>query len=821
MSKDYEKLGAFYLGRAVDPASGAVSEDPLLYDSRDLTTHGVIIGMTGSGKTGLGIGLLEEAAMDRIPVIAVDPKGDLANMLLTFPELAPGDFEPWVNEDAAQRQGLDRAAYAAQQAGLWRSGLAEWDQDGERIRQLRQTADIAVYTPGSSAGLPVSVLRSFDAPPPELVADADGSRDRIQSAVTGLLALMGIDADPIRSREHILLSSILDGAWREGRSLDLAALIQAIQQPAFTRLGVMELESIYPARDRFGLATQLNGLLASPGFQAWMEGDPLDIGACLYTPQGRPRVSIFSVAHLGDAERMFFVTMLLSQILAWVRTQPGTTSLRAVVYMDEIFGFFPPTANPPSKAPMLTLLKQARAFGVGMVLATQNPVDLDYKGLGNTGTWFIGRLQTDRDKARVLDALDGAMAGSTPIPRPDLDRLISGLGKRVFLVHNVHRGAPALMSTRWVMSYLAGPMTLSQVRDAMAPAKAVAGAAPAAQPPAEPVAPTAAAGGGPGGGSGSAPLLPTEIRQLFARPFAMAADLVYRPAFLAAAEVRYSSPRHGVDETRQVTVLVPLEAGAMPFSLDRATTDAPPVDMFEEAQTGTAGFAPLPAEAAQPRSYDRWGRDLVRWIQGASPVRLHESARLKIVSRPDESERDFRIRLADLEHEARDARKEKLRQKYEPRFRTLQERLRRAEQAVERRTAQSRQAMLNTGLTAIGAVLGSAGGKRKGGGLLGAFLGGSAARGTTAIRTAGRAAQSRQDVTHAAETVEAVQAAIAALEAEFAEELNRINYTAASEEPLGEVVIRPALNAISTRVTALAWLPWGAGPDGTPVPLWR
>jgi hypothetical protein len=829
MSKDYEKLGAFYLGRAVDPATGAVAEDPLLYDSTDLTTHGVIIGMTGSGKTGLGIGLLEEAAMDRIPVIAVDPKGDLANMLLTFPDLAPADFEPWVDADAGQRQGLDRAAYAAQQAELWRSGLAAWDQDGARIRELRQTADIAVYTPGSAAGLPVSVLRSFDAPPPELVADADGFRERTQSAVTGLLGLMGIDADPIRSREHILLSSILDGAWREGRNLDLAALIQAIQQPPFTRLGVMELESIYPARDRFGLATQLNGLLASPGFQAWMEGDPLDIGAFLYTPQGRPRVSIFSIAHLGDAERMFFVTMLLSGILAWVRTQPGTTSLRAVVYMDEIFGFFPPTANPPSKAPMLTLLKQARAFGVGMVLATQNPVDLDYKGLGNTGTWFIGRLQTDRDKARVLDALDGAMAGFTPIPRPDLDRLISALGKRVFLVHNVHRGAPALMSTRWAMSYLAGPMTLSQVRNAMAPAKAAVGAVPSAPPPAERVAPTGAASGGatarPGSGLGSgpgiAPLLPTGIRQLFARPFAMATGLVYRPAFLAAAEVRYASSRHGVEETRQVTVLVPLESGAMPFSLDRATTDAPPVDMFEKTQAGPAGFAPLPAEAAQPRNYDRWGRDIVRWIQGACPVKLLESASLKVVSRPDESERAFRIRLADMDREARDARKERLRQKYEPRFRTLQERLRRAEQAVERRTAQSRQAMLNTGLTAIGAVLGSAGGKGKGRGLLGAFLGGSAARGTTAIRTAGRAAQSRQDVTHATETVEAVQAAIAALEAEFAEELNRISYSAASEEPLGEVVIRPALNAISTRVTALAWLPWGAGPDGGPVALWR
>lgn len=447
MSHDYEKLGAFYLGQAVDPSSGARTDELLLLDSRDLTTHGVIIGMTGSGKTGLGLGLLEEAAIDRIPVIAIDPKGDLANLLLTFPSLAPSDFRPWINEEAARQKGVEPEIYAQQQAELWRNGLKEWGQDGERIRRLREHADFAVYTPGSAAGRQVSLLKSFDAPPQALIDDADAFRDRVQSAVTGLLGLLGINADPVQSREHILLSSLLDDAWRKGRSLDLGALIQAIQQPPFTRLGVMELETIYPSKDRFALAMQLNALLASPGFQGWMEGEPLDVGAFLYTPGGKPRVAIFSIAHLDDAQRMFFVTMLLSAVLAWTRSQPGTTSLRALLYMDEVFGFFPPSANPPSKLPMLTLLKQARAYGVGVVLATQNPVDLDYKGLGNAGTWFIGRLQTDRDKMRVLDALDGAMAGSNPIPRAELDRLISGLGKRVFLMHSVHRGAPTLFTT--------------------------------------------------------------------------------------------------------------------------------------------------------------------------------------------------------------------------------------------------------------------------------------------------------------------------------------------------------------------------------------
>ena len=414
-------------------------------------------------------------------------KGDLGNLLLTFPDLAPGDFRSWINEDTARQQQQGPDTFAAGQAELWRKGLAEWGQDGDRIRRLRESADFTIYTPGSSAGTPVSVLGSFTAPPPDQVADTDAFRDRIGSTVTGLLGLLGIDADPVQSREHILLSSILADTWQKGVSLDLGGLIQAIQQPAFTKLGVMELESVYPAKDRFALAMQLNGLLASPGFQSWMEGEPLDIGAMLYTASGKPRVAVLSIAHLNDAERMFFVTMLLSAIVAWTRAQSGTTSLRALIYMDEVFGFFPPVANPPSKGPMLTLLKQARAYGVGVVLATQNPVDLDYKGLGNTGTWFIGRLQTDRDKARVLEALDGAMAGSTPIPRAELDRMISGLDKRVFLMHNVHDGAPTLMTTRWVMSYLAGPLTLNQIRTLSpsppAPAPVTAAATPAAPCP--------------------------------------------------------------------------------------------------------------------------------------------------------------------------------------------------------------------------------------------------------------------------------------------------------------------------------------------------
>src|SRR5215211_3918125 len=408
--ESFEKLGVFYLGKTKDKG------DLLLYDSKDLVTHAVCVGMTGSGKTGLCITLLEEAAIDGIPAIIVDPKGDLCNLLLTFPNLSPQDFEPWVEE------GVD----AAQQAKLWKEGLAQWGEDGERIKRLKDAADFRIYTPGSNAGLPVSILKSFVAPPETIRQDNEALAERINTTVTSLLALIGIDADPVRSREHILLSNILNHEWSAGKDLDIAGLIQKVQTPPITKVGVMELDSYFPAEDRFELAMSLNHLLASPSFASWMEGEALDIPKFLHTETGKPRLSIFSIAHLSDAERMFFVSLLLNQVLGWMRTQSGTTSLRAILYMDEIFGYFPPTANPPSKTPLLTLLKQARAFGVGVVLATQNPVDLDYKGLSNAGTWFIGRLQTERDKARVMEGLEGACASrGASFDRREMETMLS------------------------------------------------------------------------------------------------------------------------------------------------------------------------------------------------------------------------------------------------------------------------------------------------------------------------------------------------------------------------------------------------------------
>ena len=466
----YEKLGSFYLGRKRDGASGRTTETLTLYDSSDLTTHAIIIGMTGSGKTGLAIGMIEEAAIDKVPVIAIDPKGDLANLLLTFPELRPEDFRPWIDVQAAERAGLSPDAFAAEEAKKWREGLASWDESPERIARLRESADFAIFTPGSSAGIPISVLRSFAAPNAEARSRSDRYLEHVEATATSLLALLGIEADPLTSREHILIANLLRNAWDAGKDLDLQSLILGIQKPPFARLGVMDVESAFPSADRAKLAMRLNNLLASPGFEAWRDGVPLDAGRLLYTDDGKPRVAVISIAHLSDAERMFFVTMLLTNIVEWMRAQPGTGSLRALLYMDEVAGYLPPVANPPSKPLFLSLLKQARAFGVGVVLATQNPVDLDYKGISNAGTWLIGRLQTERDKARVMDGLEGAATGGGDEGRFDrkaTEMLISGLDKRVFYLHNVHEDAPTMFETRWAMSYLAGPMTRDQIRRLM------------------------------------------------------------------------------------------------------------------------------------------------------------------------------------------------------------------------------------------------------------------------------------------------------------------------------------------------------------------
>ena len=791
---DYEKLGKFYLGRPHDLSSGTTAEEPLLYDSKDLTTHAVCVGMTGSGKTGLCVGLLEEAAIDGIPSIVIDPKGDLGNLLLTFPSLRPEDFAPWINEDDARKKGVSAAEYAAAQAELWKKGLAAWGQDGARIQRLHDAADFAVYTPGSSAGIPISILDSFAAPPAAVRDDAELLGDRIATTVTSLLGFVGIRGDAVQSREHILLATILDHEWRQGRDLDLAALIQAVQSPPVAKIGVIDLDAFYPAGDRFGLAMSLNNLLAAPGFSAWLEGEPLDIQNILYTAAGKPRVAIFSIAHLDDSERMFFVSLLLNQVLGWTRSQPGTNSLRALLYMDEIFGYMPPVAEPPSKKPLLTMLKQARAHGVGVVLATQNPVDLDYKGLSNAGTWFIGRLQTERDKMRVLDGLEGAAAGAGRFDRGAMEETLAGLGQRRFLLNNVHEDAPVIFETRWAMSYLRGPMTREQIRQVMAGRKPEA--APAT--PAAPAAAATPAAAAPAARATSRPVLPPAIPQYFvpARDLPLGAPVEYVPQLLAAGVVHFVDRKHEIDTSEPVTVLAPLADGVVPVDWERVEECSVELDRLETAPAPAAAFAALPGPAAQEKSYAQWKKDFDEWLYRGRKLELFESPAFGRVSEPGESERDFRVRLQHLTREQRDAKLDELRGKFRAKVDSLEERLRKAEQKREKEAQQSKQVKLDTAL-------------RIGSTLLGAVLGRSTrASSGTAMRSVTRSWRDAQDVARAEEDIEEIQKDLAELQAEaerevaeLAERLDPLN------EELAKTEVRPRRTDIEVRLLGLAWVP--------------
>jgi hypothetical protein len=793
--QDYEKLGLFYLGRRFDLATGTTVDEPILYDSRDLVTHAVCVGMTGSGKTGLCLSLIEEAAIDGVPVIAIDPKGDLGNLLLTFPQLSPDDFRPWIDEDEARRAGMTLDAYAAAQAQMWKKGLAEWDQDGARIERLRRSAEFAIYTPGSRAGVPISILSSFAAPPPDGRADSELLSERAAATATSVLSLAGADATP-RSREHTLVAALLGRAWANGSDVDLAGLIQQIQSPPFDKIGVVDLESFFPAKERFALAMQLNGLLAAPGFEQWLEGAPLDPAELLHTRDGRPRVSIFSISHLGDAERMFFVSLLLNQVVAWMRRQSGTASLRAILYMDEIMGFFPPVATPPSKGPLLTLLKQGRAAGLGVVLATQNPVDLDYKGLSNAGTWFLGRLQTERDKARVLEGLEGAAVGA--LDRAEADRTLSALGKRVFLLHDVHDKAPVVFETRWSMSYLRGPLSRDQIHTLMKDTTvSVTPPAAAAQAPPAPRPATQSA-------TAQAPIVPPGIQQLFVPNQRRTATgsvtaPTYSAVILGGARVAFTDPAGG-ETTRDVLYAAGVTEGAV--SVDWASAsrlDISAADLQREPDP-SATFESLPAAAAQPKNYSVWQKSFAQFLAQSEKMDVLRHAGANLTSKPGESERDFRVRVQDVLRSARDQAVESVRRKYAPKQAALAERLRRAEASVTREQQQASQQKLQTALSMGATVLGALLGRR-------AMSTGTLGRATTAARGMGRSMKEAEDVKRASESVDAVRSQIDDLDRQVQEETQAIAAGYDTDAPLERLTLTPKRTQIAVQFVALGWMP--------------
>lgn len=774
----YEKLGQFYLGCEMG-SEGKRTDHPLLYDSSDLTTHGVCVGMTGSGKTGLCLALLEEAAMDGIPALIVDPKGDLGNLMLTFPKMHGEDFAPWVNEEDARKAGVSTEEFGAIEAEKWKKGLADWSQSPERIAALRDKADIAIYTPGSNAGLPLSILRSFAAPDRSTLDEPELLAERVQSTASGLLALLGLDADPLKSREFSLLSALLQDCWSKGISPDLTALIGLVQNPPFDKIGVLSLEEFYPAKQRAGFIMALNNLLASPGFALWRQGQPLDIASLLHTPDGKPRLAILSIAHLSDAERMFFVTTLLQELIAWMRRQAGTPSLRALFYMDEIFGYLPPIANPPSKGPLLLLLKQARAFGLGLLFATQNPADLDYKALSNCGTWFIGRLQTDRDKQRVLEGLESASAG-TGTDRASLTALLDGLGKRVFLLNSVHLPAPVTFQTRWTMSYLRGPLTRDQIRtltDAKRP--------PETSAPAPSATPNSAATPEP-------PAAEPGVWQLVADP---AATTLF-PTLGLKARATFSSRRPTAESTAGFLISIPLDPSGSP-AWKNAVVAASPSTATPPTPHSGAVFAPAPASVLAAALHPTWQIDARRQLGESLEITVFRSE--KTTGIPFETEPEFRRRLELAAREQRDAEVRRLREKFATKSQAAAAKIARIREVVAQQQSQATAAKLQTAISIGTTVLGALFGGRK----LGTT---SITRAGTAARGVTRAMKESSDVGTAQERLAAAQADADTLENEIQSLIAAIPSPAdASQVPLETIRLKLLPATLRIESSGILW----------------
>lgn len=822
---DYEELGVFYLGKRYDlDKQECLENELLLYESRDLLTHAVCVGMTGSGKTGLCIDLLEEAAIDNIPVIALDLKGDIANLLLTFPDLAANSFLPYVDADEAKRSGLTAEALAENEAQKWKNGLAAWQQDAGRIARLKESAEFALYTPASSAARQLSVLSSFKCPVRDILEDRDLLREQIAGSVTSILALLSMEADPLKSREHILLSSILDSCWRKGENLDLHDLIGKIQSPPLKQFGAVPLEDFFPKKERFELAMSVNNLIAAPGFEAWLEGEALDIDRLLYDESGKNKVSIISIAHLSESERMFFVSLLLTQLLSWMRRQSGTSSLRALFYMDEIFGYFPPVKSPPSKAPLLTLLKQARAFGLGLVLATQNPVDLDYKALGNAGTWFIGRLQTERDKMRVLDGLESAAGDSgSSFNRAQLEKIIASLSRQVFLMNNVHAQEPLVFKTRWSLSYLRGPLSRAQLKSLN---KTMTLKSPALKSsPADASAGGAADSKDPdlSGSAGSAleknkkPVLNPEIIERFApvgRPLDENARLVYKPMLFVSARLRFLDAKSGVDHVETVNMLSLIKSEASPVKWEKAFATTFGAERLLEQADARFEFADLPPEAGLPASYKQWAKDLIAYLCENRKLEIFGCPVSGAKSRVGESEREFRIRLQQAAREKRDSLVSELSRNYENKLAQLQEKLQKAKDSLERELNESRSLQMESAIT-VGTSLFQA--------LVGRKVVSSTniRRASSAVRKAAQVNRQEADVEKAQENLETISGKIALLQSEFAAEMAALK---SKLDPLTQNLDSKVLllkkSNVSLSQLCLCWSPCVRQADGRVTAAW-
>ena len=810
----------FYFGNTYDLKSQAIIPDKLTYyDPQDLTTHMVITGMTGSGKTGMGIILLEEAALKGIPAILIDPKGDLTNHVLHFPDFLPSDFAPWVDADAAKREGqtVEQAAEAA--AASWKKGTERSGIDRDRMEKLAKAVDYTIYSPGSDSAIPVSILSSLKAPAIDWEENKEMLRESISSTVTALLELVGFkDIDPVRSREHILMSNIFEQAWSQGEDLDLESLILQVQNPPFEKLGVFAVSKFYPEKDRFELAMLLNNFIAAPSFESWLEGQPLDIQSLLYSPDGKPKHSIFYLAHLADAERMFFVTLLYSAVETWMRTQSGTSDLRALVYFDEIVGYLPPVANPPSKPIILRMLKQARAFGVGLVLSTQNPIDLDYKALSNAGTWVIGKLQTDQDKQRLLDGLTN-VSGS--FDRPFFDNTISALGKRVFLLHNVHAKAPEIFTTRWAMNYLPGPITRNKLDDLNRLAGADVRMVSAAQSGSgQAVTAEDVVGGGVGNlpGKQTQPVLGSKV-DVFYLPVKMglgdaykqAADrgiapttqplYHYRPALIGQAQIWFANRTYNVNTQKRVTVLMPeLQTRGLVQWQDFQVDEIPSAE-FDSRPLPDASFADLVYPFDDEKNVADLSGDFSDWLYRNYQLTLYRNPDLKLVSEVGESKDEFIARTQQAGKSNLEDGVEAIQSKYAKQKKSIEDKLLKEEMALEKDKQTLNHRRIEEAGTGLQTVIGLFGGRKK-----------SINSSLTKRRMT---ATAKANVEESEAMIERYKSELAELEAKMQQDIEEYkNSTQEKAVEIEEIFVKPLKKDVVVEFFGLAWAPVYAFKNG-------
>lgn len=778
-----DSLTTFDLGPIVDPATGKETNKELYYESKNLTTHGVILGMTGSGKTGLGIVLLEEAGLDKIPAIIIDPKGDMSNLLLTFPHMSPAEFMPWVDPVEAQRQGSSVQNYAEEIAKSWREGL-EKSGGLERIQKLRDSVEMAVYTPGNKSGNPISILRSFEAPPKEFLEDDAAFRDRLMSLTSSILGMIGINADPIKSREQIYLSLIIEHYWRQGQNLDLTTLIQLIQKPPFDMVGALDVGTFFPAKDRMTLSVSLNNLLASPGFQSWMEGTPLDINEFLATKEGKPKFSIFSIAHLQDSERMFFVTLLLNEVIAWMRQQPGTSNLRALIYMDEIFGYFPPTSMPPSKTPMLTLLKQARAYGIGVLLATQNPIDLDYKGLANCGTWFIGRLQTDRDKMRLTEGLQAASNGNMDMQT--FNQMLANISKRTFIMRSIYESAPIEFKTRWTLSYLRGPLTLAQLQAFKKPSDKSSNnhLSISAEKETSP---------------SSKPIIPIEITELFAKSKTSKAEEKYSPRLLGTAKVHFVDSKNKIDQWKDISLIASVDDSGKTALWDKSEELTQLGYSVSNKPEAGSSFEEAPRGLLQITNYPAFEKTLAAHIYQNQVLMIYQLQNFDLTSKENENEKEFRDRAMAFTQFKWKEMSDKILAKYAEKENVINNRIKNAQDKLTAKQNKTFWERIEAFLSIISTFLQAMVGKK--------LTKGTIAQAGTSIRRTGRTL-GNNGTTLAEEDVQYYQRQLEDLETEKQQEIAALpRYSDPSQIPIENIDIHPRKSDINVQTVSLIWVP--------------